>query len=937
MTDGQIRILHIITKLAVGGAQLNTLISTRDISNKGYHSDIITGTERPLEGDLFSLGEKWNLNIITIPHLKRNISPFCDFLALIEIKRVISRGNYDIVHTHGSKARFLGRIAAASFGRIKVIQTAHGWPFYKSMNSLKKFVYVSLERIGFNLADLNICVSPRDRDKALSHGIGYLDDYRIVRSGVEFNEFRAARGSKSEARRKLGIGDKTDVVGSVMRFCPEKAPDIFVRVAAGVIEKKPKTMFFLVGDGPLRIKTEKLIDSLNLKDSIVLLGSRKDVVEILPAFDAFLITSRTEGLPRALLESLAAGVPVVSTDVGGIHELIKNGRNGFLSDEGDIESLVADVIRILDFPGKTKELIAHVDEDIEPFSASKMVDDLFELYTKITSPAMNVVFLCDNEPFNIPKTIACIIRKSPFNRYTVISIPGHGSLNKPSVNFKRYMCLFGFFGFFVKLPSFLILKISGKLRLPTKFSHSLKQTAIREHAGYATLDSLNSKHSREYLESLDPDLFISMACPQILKKKTLKIPRLGAWNVHSAFLPANRGMLPTFWSLYHGNTPGVTLHKMVPELDAGGILIQKKIDCSINDTSLHQLLNTTKELAAEIVTEGLNVLEKGNYTLVPNPPEKATVNTFPTRKDVLKFRDMGGRITGIMKKRPDIAISFDVEEWFQTYAARKWYPREDWDRMDDRLSIIIDKILQILDEHKARATFFFLGWIVERHPEHVYRILEKGHEIGYHGYNHEELTSLTREEFSGNLDRFLKLLVSLSIPLPVGFRAPSFSLRKDTSWAVDEIKSRGFKYDSSVYPMFKIRYGTPEAPLKPFNLKGENSSIVELPLASIPLAGEKIPIAGGAYLRFYPELLHRVMLKRLSNSNITPVLYFHPWEIDSMNISRRMSFIQRFRQHHNSGKNTISKLHWILRHYRGITLKELSEQLKDSEIADFNL
>lgn len=937
MPDGQIRILHIITKLAVGGAQLNTLISTRDISHKGYHSDILTGPEKPLEGDLFSLGKKWGLNIITIPHLKRDISPLSDFLALFEIKEVLRKGNYNIVHTHGSKARFLGRIATSSFENIKTIQTAHGWPFYKSMNSFKKFVYISLEKIGFNLADLNICVSPRDRDKALHYGIGYFDDYRIIRSGVEFDEFRATRGSRTEARRKLGIDDETDIVGSVMRFCPEKAPDQFIRVAAGIIDKKPKTKFFLVGDGPLRIQTEKLIDSLNLKDSILLLGSRRDVVEILPAFDVFLITSRTEGLPRALLESLAAGIPVVSTDVGGIHELIKNGRNGYLSAEGDNDSLVADVIRILDSPGMTKELIANVDEDLEPFSASMMVEDLFALYTKISSPSMNIVFLCDNEPFNIPKTIASIIRKSPFNRYTIISMRGHGSLKKPLINLRRYMSLYGIFGFFVQLFRFLIFRISGKLRFPTKASHSLKQTAIMEHTDYATLDRVNSKHSREYLKSLDPDLFISMACPQILKKKTLEIPRLGAWNVHSALLPSNRGMLPSFWSLYHGDTPGVTLHKMVPRLDAGGILIQKEIDCSINDTSLHQLLNTTKELAAEIVSEGLDIIERGDYTLLPNPQDKATVNTFPERKDVLKFRNMGGRITGIMKKRQDIAISFDVEEWFQTYAARKWYPRKDWNRMDDRLNGIIDKILQILDEHKARATFFFLGWIVERHPEFVHRILEKGHEIGYHGYNHEELSSLTREEFSVNLDRFLKLLVSLSIPQPVGFRAPSFSLKKNTSWAVDEIRSRGFKYDSSVYPMFKLRYGTPEAPLKPFNLNGEKTSIIELPLASIPLAGSKIPIAGGAYLRFYPELLHRLMLKRLSKSNITPVLYFHPWEIDSMNISRRMSFIQRFRQHHNSGKNTISKLHWILRHYRGITLRELSEQFKDREMADFNL
>jgi len=753
-SDRQLRVLHIITKLAVGGAQLNTLISTRDISEKGYPSDILTGPERPAEGDLFSLADKWNLNVIIAPHLKRSISPLSDLLALFEIRRVIAGGNYDIIHTHGSKARFLGRIAASSFKGIKVIQTAHGWPFYQSMNPLKKMLYVSLEKLGFNLAHINICVSPRDREKALSHRIGHPDDFRIIRSGVEFEEFRMARSRRTEARKLLSLDDDTDVVGSVMRFCPEKAPDIFVRVAAHVIEKKPSTVFILVGDGPLRSQTERLIDSFNLRDNFILLGSRKDVVDILPAFDVFLITSRTEGLPRALLESLASGVPVVSTNVGGIHELVKDGRNGFLSDEGDISSLTADVCRILDLSGNTGDMMTNVDEDLAPFSAAKMTEDLYFLYTRITSPPTNVVFLCDDEPFNIPRTVGRILRASPFHNYTLIELKGHGSLRKSLQNIRRYLPLFGFRGFIIQLIRFSAFKISAKLRLPTHTSHSLRQTAKREHADYASLDGLNSIKSREYLRSLDPDVFISIACPQILKKKTLEIPRLGAWNVHSSILPKNRGMLPTFWSLYHGDTPGVTLHRMVRSLDAGEILIQKKLDCSIENTSLQQLLERTKELAADIVIEGLDLIERGDFSLVRNPQDEATSNTFPCRKDVQIFRSRGGAITGLKKPRPIIAISFDVEEWFQTCAARKWHPRNEWDGMKSRMNSTFDTILSLLSEHNARATFFFLGWIVERHPDLVHKIIESGHEFAYHGYDHIELTDLTLDQFRTNFIPF---------------------------------------------------------------------------------------------------------------------------------------------------------------------------------------
>jgi len=937
MQDNRSRVLHIITKLAVGGAQLNTLISTRDISKLGFDSVILTGPEEPAEGDLFSLAEEWNLKVIIAPHLRRRISPTVDFLAFLEIRNVIRDGNYSIVHTHGSKARFLGRLAASSFPEIRIVQTAHGWPFYDTMNQLNKMLYVGLEKLGFDLAHINICVSPRDRDKAIRHRLGHFDDYRIIRSGVEFGDFRAARGKKNEARRKLGLSESAQIIGSVMRFCPEKAPDIFVKVAAGVLESRPDAIFVIVGDGPLMKQTEGMIDSLNLHDSIVLLGSRHDVVDILPAFDVFLITSRTEGLPRALLESLASGVPVVSTDVGGIHELVGNGKNGFLAEEGDIESLVASINTILADPGIVTQLMARVDEDLEPFSAEKMVEDLFSLYTRLLSPAMNVIFLCDDEPFNIPKTVARIIRKQPFNRYALVSLKGHGSLSKPTRNLKRYMSLYGFFGFFVQFSRFAALKLSGMLMLPTRFSHSLRQTARRENVAFASVNRINSTKSKEFLQSLEPDVFISIACPQILKKGTLSIPRLGAWNVHSALLPKNRGMLPTFWSLYHGDEPGVTLHRMVPRLDAGKILLQGGIDCSINDCSLHQLLSRSKHLAADIVSEGLTLIEKGDYSLKPNPPENATVNSFPDRQDVKWFRSIGGKVTGQRKPRSEIAISFDVEEWFQTQATRKWYPDTKWDSMEGRINSILETILQILDEHHSSATFFFLGWIVERYPEVVHRIISRGHEVGYHGYSHKELTSLSREEFCRNTDRFFSLIDSLSIPAPVGFRAPSFSMKSDTSWAVDEIVNRGFIYDSSVYPMFKMRYGIPDAPREPFRLRGMDRSILELPLASYKFSGTKLPVAGGAYLRFYPGILHRSLLRSISKSGIIPVLYFHPWEIDSMNISGKMNFFQRVRQHHNSGKNTVTKLRRILKGYRGITLKELSEKVKGSELTDFRL
>ncbi len=937
MPDKDIRILHIITKLAMGGAQMNTLISARDISRMGYTSHVLTGSERPEEGDLFGLAESWGLKVIRIPHLRRDISLYHDILAFFEIVDVIKKGEYDIVHTHGSKARFLGRIAAARFPGVKIIQTAHGWPFFDAMPSYLKHFYVLLEKIGFNLAHYNLCVSYNDIEKALRFGIGHRNDHLLIRSGVEFEEFRKVRGRKEEARKLLDLERNGPIVGTTMRFCSEKAPDVFVDVAEAILKTRPDTSFVMVGDGPLFDKTMKLIDSRNLSDSFVLTGCRNDVNRLLPAFDVFLITSRTEGLPRAMLEALAAGIPVVSTDVGGIHELVNGKKNGILCRENDVDALVKGVLSLLDDPSKGAELLRNVDEDIKPFSASAMVRELYRLYTRITNPDMKVVFLCDDEPFLIPETIARIIRRRSFNDYTLVSLRGHGSMKNALKNVRRYAGLYGFPGFFVQLAKYAVFKISGLLRLPTKTSHSLKQTARRTRARYLSIDNINSKSSRKLLASLQPDVFISIACPQILRKKTLEIPSKGAWNVHSALLPKNRGMLPTFWALYRGDTPGVTMHKMTPQLDAGGILVRKKIDVTIEDVSLQQLLALSKKTAADVVVEGLDKISDGGYDLLPNPAHLATKNTFPSRVDVAGFREKGGSILGKKSPRPAIAISFDVEEWFQTYAARKWYPCETWNNIPGRVSDIVKTITDILERHNAKATFFFLGWIAERHPDLLEMVAEKGHEVGYHGYDHLELTLLKKKEFENNLNRFLSIVDGLSVPRPVGFRAPSFSMKKDTVWAVETLKSKGFRYDSSIYPMFKTRYGIPEAPQDPFILNAGETEILELPLASIIIAGLKVPIAGGAYLRFYPGYIHRIMLRLFSRTGKIPVLYFHPWEIDSVNISGDMSMFQKIRQHHNSGKNTISKIEKILKLYRGVTLREVAEAVDPLSLEKFSL
>ncbi|MFO7627080.1 MAG: glycosyltransferase [Candidatus Fermentibacteraceae bacterium] len=377
----EVSILHVLTRLAVGGAGMNTLLSCRDIRDEGFRSELVVGPERPPEGDYFHLAAQFGITTTICPHLVWRISPLHDMLALYELTNIIKQGGYTIVHTHGSKARLLGRAAARLSGcSPMVVQTFHGWPFDSQMSFLLQAAYTTMERVGFRLAHQSVAVTPEDIFKGSVWGIGSPGDYTVIRSGVEFGPFKSCRGRTADARAELGLPADCPVVGTVARLAPVKDPLTFLAVASRIHEKLPQCRFVMIGDGPMRPEVERRVDSSGLSDALILAGNRTDVCSLLPAFDVFLITSVSEGLPRGMLESLASGVPVVSTDVGGVSELLTGTANGMICPVGDPGCLAGRVLEILTTPGLSESLLQNVDSDLEPFSAEKMVSDLRTLY-----------------------------------------------------------------------------------------------------------------------------------------------------------------------------------------------------------------------------------------------------------------------------------------------------------------------------------------------------------------------------------------------------------------------------------------------------------------------------------------------------------------------------------------------------------------------------
>ena len=226
------------------------------------------------------------------------------------------------------------------------------------------------------------------------------------------------------------------------------------------------------------------------------------------------------------------------------------------------------------------------------------------------------------------------------------------------------------------------------------------------------------------------------------------------------------------------------------------------------------------------------------------------------------------------------AMSIDVEDYFQVSAFAPHIRREDWDSLPCRVERNVDVILGLLDEADARATFFTLGWIAERHPQVVRRIVDNGHELASHGYGHQRASDLTPAAFRDDITRAKRLLEDIGGVAVRGYRAPSFSINRDNWWAVAELEDDGYQYSSSIYPVRHDHYGMPDAPRFPHRPNGA-SGILELPPTTLPLFGRNLPAAGGGWFRLLPYEVSRWMLRRVHAQDQAPCMfYFHPWEVD---------------------------------------------------------
>lgn len=247
------------------------------------------------------------------------------------------------------------------------------------------------------------------------------------------------------------------------------------------------------------------------------------------------------------------------------------------------------------------------------------------------------------------------------------------------------------------------------------------------------------------------------------------------------------------------------------------------------------------------------------------------------------------------------ALTVDVEDYFHVSAFSKHIDRNDWDRYSCRVEANTRALLEMFGQAGVRSTFFVLGWVAERYPALVREIAADGHEIACHGYSHELVYRQTPAVFRDESRRSKEILEGI-VQRPVrGYRAASYSIIAQSTWALDTLAELGFEYDSSIFPVHHDRYGMPDARREPHVLKTPaGHSLVEFPLSTFQIGRYRLPISGGGYFRLFPYGFTRYALRQINAKEQLPfIFYLHPWEIDPQQPRIQASLLSRFRHYQN--------------------------------------
>jgi glycosyltransferase involved in cell wall biosynthesis len=342
----RVKVLHVITRFWAGAGG-NTLLTALGTDPERFEV-WVAGCPG---GDLWIRAREAGLQCEEVPGFREVLGPR-DALVLWRLVRLMRRERFTIVHTHSAKGGFLGRLAASLTHTPVVVHTFHGFSVHDGLSRRRRLLYSLLERSVRPVTDAFFAVSPRVAAEAVQMRFARPGSVEVAPSAVELDA--VPHDGSRDALERIGISGDGPVVGTVGRIDYQKSPLDFVRMAATVAAARPDVRFVSVGDGPMSAEVRALADELGVPLTVT--GYRPDAPSLAAAMDVFVITSRYEGLGRALTEALASGRPVVATAVNGVPDLVEPGATGLLAAHGDVESLAACVLWLLDHPDAARAM-----------------------------------------------------------------------------------------------------------------------------------------------------------------------------------------------------------------------------------------------------------------------------------------------------------------------------------------------------------------------------------------------------------------------------------------------------------------------------------------------------------------------------------------------------------------------------------------------------
>ncbi|MFC1548569.1 glycosyltransferase family 4 protein [Candidatus Omnitrophota bacterium] len=381
--EKKIRVLHAITRLDRGGSSENTLLSVIGLAERGYSVDLLFGRTETPNLRLLEKAENAGVEFIEEEDLVRDIHPFKDLLAFLNIRYFLKRKDYDIVHAHSSKAGLICRFAARSVGIKHIIYTPHGHVFYGYFGRFLSRLIVFSEAITARITDKIVGLTQSECDEWLERGVGKKDQYLVIPSGVEFDMMEKEASARRYWKEEMRISEDKILVGAVGRFIKIKGFEYFIEAGIEQIKKRDDICFLLAGDGPLREKYEDMISSSGVGDRFRIIGWQEITAAMIEALDIFVLSSLNEGMGRVLIEAMYFAKPVIATRVGGVPSVV-SGNAGLLVEPSSSLAILDAINKLLGDMQASREMgVKGRKKAIAEYSYEYMIEKLDDMYKEL--------------------------------------------------------------------------------------------------------------------------------------------------------------------------------------------------------------------------------------------------------------------------------------------------------------------------------------------------------------------------------------------------------------------------------------------------------------------------------------------------------------------------------------------------------------------------